>query len=119
MAAFYDDPQRVPPEKRRAEVMVPVQGTAEPEVDVGLRVLPAMDVAAIDYRGPAGETDAVHHAVMAEMQCRGRTRSGPICEVYLRPPPETAAEGKLLVTAELRVPLAALPRHPAVLPPTA
>ncbi len=118
MAAFYDDPERVPPEKCRAEVMVPVEGTAEPDLDVGLRVLPAMEVAAIDYRGPPGETGAVHHAVMAEMQRRGRTRAGPIYEVYLRPP-EPLAGGKLLVTAELRVPLAGPARHPASLPPTA
>jgi ADP-ribose pyrophosphatase len=84
---FYDDPAKVPAEKLRSELCVPVAPEVQGSGEVQVREIPGFDAAAIVYQGEANITRA-YNEVYDWLRAQGYRDNGPAYEVYLSTPGE-------------------------------
>lgn len=84
---FYDDPAKVPAEKLRSELCVPVSADAQSSGEVTVKEIPGFDAAAIVYQGEANITKA-YNEVYDWLRAQGYRDNGPAYEVYLSKPGE-------------------------------
>jgi DNA gyrase inhibitor GyrI/8-oxo-dGTP pyrophosphatase MutT (NUDIX family) len=84
---FYDDPAKVPAEKLRSELCVPVAPDAQASGDVQVKEIPGFDAASIVYQGEANITRA-YNEVYDWLRAQGYRDNGPAYEVYLSKPGE-------------------------------
>ncbi len=84
---FYDDPAKVPVEKLRCELCVPVAEGATGSDDVTAKEIAAFEAATIVYRGHANIT-AAYNEVYDWLRAQGYRDAGAPIEVYLSKPGE-------------------------------
>lgn len=84
---FYDDPAKVPAEKLRSELCVPVSSDAQGSGEVTVKEIPGFDAASIVYQGDANITPA-YNEVYDWLRAQGYRDVGPAYEVYLSKPGE-------------------------------
>lgn len=102
---FYDDPAKVPAEKLRSELCVPVSADAQGSGEVTVKEIPGFDAASIVYQGEASITPA-YNAVYDWLRAQGYRDAGPAYEVYLSKPGEE-------LRAEIFVPIVKATLKPA------
>lgn len=84
---YYDDPAKVPAEKLRSELCVPVAPNVQGSGDVQVKDVPGFDAATIVYQGEANITRA-YNEVYDWLRAQGYRDVGPAYEVYLSMPGE-------------------------------
>ena len=99
---YFDDPAKVPPDKTRAEVCVPVKG--EPKVTEPYKVkeIPAGKVASTVMKGPYEEIAKSYGDIFKWIGENKFKVDGPLSEIYLNNPKTTKPQD--LVT-EVRIPI--------------
>ncbi len=102
---FYDDPAKVPADKLRSELCVPVAPEVQGSDEVQVKEIPGFDAAAIVYQGEANITRA-YNEVYDWLRAQGYRDNGPAYEVYLSMPGEE-------LRAEVFVPIVKVVRKPA------
>lgn len=84
---YYDDPAKVPAEKLRSELCVPVVADAQGSGDVQVKDIPGFEAAAIIFQGVANITPA-YNQVYDWLRAQDYRDAGPAYEVYLSMPGE-------------------------------
>ncbi|MCL4394192.1 MAG: GyrI-like domain-containing protein [Chloroflexi bacterium] len=103
---FYDDPAKVPAEKLRSDLCVPVADDVQGSVDIQIKNIGDMTVAATIYQGEQNISPA-YNEVYDWLRAQGYRDSGAALETYLSQPGEA-------LRAEIAVPIvkAAAPATP-------
>ncbi|MBI5303096.1 MAG: GyrI-like domain-containing protein [Chloroflexi bacterium] len=97
---YYDDPAKVPVEKLRSELCVPVSADAQASGDVQVKDIIKFSAATIVYQGEANIT-AAYNEVYDWLRAQGYRDDGAPLEVYLSMPGE-------VLRAEVFVPIKAI-----------
>ncbi|MEW5720876.1 MAG: GyrI-like domain-containing protein, partial [Chloroflexota bacterium] len=87
LGIFHDDPAKVPVEKLRSELCVPVAPEVQGSGEVQVKEIAAFDAAAIVYQGDANITRA-YNEVYDWLHAQGYRDAGPLYEIYLSMPGE-------------------------------
>ena len=87
LGIFHDDPAKVPTEKLRSELCVPVPPEAQGTGEVQVKELAEFEAAAIVYQGDANIMSA-YNEVYDWLHAQGYRDAGPVYEVYLSMPGE-------------------------------
>ncbi len=87
LGIFHDDPAKVPVEKLRSELSVPVAPEAQGSGEVQVKDIAAFDAATIVYQGDANITRA-YNEVYDWLRAQGYRDAGSPIEVYLSQPGE-------------------------------
>jgi len=103
VAILYDCPDATPSWKCRSDVGIPIHGDVDSAGEVHVRELPAMDVMAYRYDGPASECPGMHRTMHAWLAEHGYDKVGPAIQVYLKHP--THEHGRLVVHAKVEAPI--------------
>lgn len=97
MGIFYDDPAKVPADKLRSELCVPVADNVNGSGEVRVKEIGGFEAATITYQGDAEITPA-YNQVYDWLHAQGYHESGAPLEVYLSQPGEE-------IRAEIVVPV--------------
>lgn len=105
-AVYLTDPASVPLDQSVYELWAPVSAE-QPEVPadedgIGIKVVPAMLVAAAMHVGPYETVDATYTSLWAWIAGQGYAPAGPPAEVYFSDPADTRPEDYL---TEVRIPV--------------
>ncbi len=84
---YYDDPAKVPAEKLRSELCVPVAPDVQGSGEVRVDEIPGFEAATIVYQGDANVTRA-YNEVYDWLRAQGYRDAGAPIEVYLSKPGE-------------------------------
>ncbi|HKZ64522.1 MAG TPA: GyrI-like domain-containing protein [Thermoplasmata archaeon] len=103
LGVFYDSPDQTPPEECRSEIGIPITGKAAPEGDVRIREMPAMDVAALSFKGPSGEYRDAYRELSSWVSENGYEWAGPSIEAYTKKPERV--RGKTVMYAKIMAPV--------------
>ena len=103
MAILYDCPNETPSWRCRSDVGIPVRGDVDATGEVHVKELPAMEVMAYRYDGPASECPGKHKVMHAWLEAHGYEKVGPAMQVYLEPPEEK--DDRLVVHAKVQAPI--------------
>jgi len=103
MAIFLDRPEEKPPEKRRCEVLIPIEGEAKPEGEIGIREIPSTDVANITHRGRTKDYPKTYEKLHKWIDENGYVYAGPVREIYLSKP--KVVRGETLVFTNIQAPI--------------
>ena len=87
LGIFHDDPTKVPVEKLRSELCVPVAPEAQGSGDVQVKELAEFEAATIVYQGEANIMPA-YNEVYDWLHAQGYRDAGPVYEMYLSMPGE-------------------------------
>ncbi len=87
LAIFYDDPIKVPVEKLRSELCVPIDAKLKGSNGVEVKDIKKFKAATIVYQGEASITPA-YNEVYEWLRAQGYTDNGAPLEVYLSMPGE-------------------------------
>jgi len=102
MGVYYDDPNKTPAAKCRAEICYPVSGHLTPEGNVAFKELPATDVVYMTHKGPYQKIGNTYNQVFNWILNNRYQVTGPCREVYLNSPDQTKPEDLL---TEIQVPV--------------
>lgn len=102
MGIYYDDPKKVPLEKCKWEVCVPVVGEVEPDERVQVKELPEMEVASLLHKGAYDKVGPSWGKLYGWIYRNKYTPAGPGMEVYLNSPDEVPEDSLL---TEIQVPV--------------
>jgi len=84
---FHDDPAKVPAEKLRSELCVPVAPHVQPSGEVLVKEIAGFQAATIMYRGEAN-IESAYNQVYGWLHAQGYRDAGPVYEVYQSMPGE-------------------------------
>jgi ADP-ribose pyrophosphatase len=87
LGIFHDDPAKVPAEKLRSELCVPVAPQVQSAGEVQVKELAEFEAATIVYQGNANIMPA-YNEVYDWLRAQGYRDAGPVYEVYLSKPGE-------------------------------
>jgi len=102
IGVYYDNPEEVPSESLRYEICVPVAVEIEGDERVGVRELPATDVAYITHKGSYANAGLSWEKVYAWIETSEYVPTGPGREVYLNSPQEVPEDSLL---TEIQIPV--------------
>lgn len=105
LGIFYDDPAKVPAEKLRSELCVPVAPAVQGSGEVQVKEIAEFQAAAIVYQGE-GNTTRAYNEVYDWLRAQGYRDAGAPIEVYLSQPGEE-------LRAEIYVPIVKAEPPPA------
>lgn len=100
---LYYDSDRIASEKRRSEIGIPIYGEAEPEGDIKVKDLPAMQVATISHKAPSSEYPKTYETLSRWIVENGYEWAGPSIETYTRRP--RTIGGRTIVYAKVKAPI--------------
>ncbi|HKZ60772.1 MAG TPA: GyrI-like domain-containing protein [Candidatus Thermoplasmatota archaeon] len=103
MGIYPDDPKKVPEERLRSEVALPVRGPATPEGEIRVKALPETDMATVKFRGPTSDISRVYTEVHAWIQANGYVPAGAPMELYTKKP--KVVGGRTELTAKIEIPV--------------
>jgi len=103
LGIFYDMPENTPPEKCRSEIGIPITGDASPDEDIHIKDVPAMDVAALSFKGPSSEYRSAYRELSAWVADHGYEWTGPSIEAYTKKPEQV--KGKTIMYAKIMAPV--------------
>jgi effector-binding domain-containing protein len=103
MAIYPDDPKRVPEEKLRTEVAIPIIGEAQGSESVKVRRLPDMEVAIIVHSGPAEDYDKTYAELGAWIEQNGYEWASAPMEEYTKKP--KIKDGKVIIRSNILAPV--------------
>ncbi|HLB68115.1 MAG TPA: GyrI-like domain-containing protein [Thermoplasmata archaeon] len=103
LGVFYDSPGETPPEKCRSEIGIPISGEAPPEGGVRIREIPAMNVAALSFKGQPSEYRNAYRELSAWVSEHGYEWAGPSIEAYTKKPERV--RGKTVMYAKIMAPV--------------
>jgi len=83
MAAFYDDPSRIPPGETRYEIRIPVAAGTRADPPFEVREVPETTTAAVTLVGAYGKIAERYGEIYDWIQANGYEPAGPLTEVYL------------------------------------
>lgn len=108
---FYDDPAKVPVEKLRSDLCVPVAAEVQGSGDVQVKEIGDVEVATLIYQGEQN-IERAYNEVYDWLRAQGYRDSGAPMETYLSKPGEE-------LRAEVAVPIAEMELLPAPKKPAA
>jgi effector-binding domain-containing protein len=100
---YHDSPEEKPPEELRSEIAIPIYGEAEPEGDVRVKDLPAMEVATISHKGPGAAFKDTYRELSEWIAENGYEWAGPSIEVYSKRP--EVVDGETILYAKIMAPV--------------
>ncbi len=103
MGIFYDTPSKVPPEKCRSEIAIPIFGKASPKENIKIRELPAMKVAVFKHKAPAKDYPESYRKLSEWIAQNGYEWVGPSIEVYTKKP--KAEGGETIIYTHIQAPI--------------
>ena len=104
VAVYLDDARTTPAAELRSEAAVSVAADVQGDDEVQVRELPGGRYAALTLKGPLTGLNEAYAALFAWLEAGGGRRGeGPVVEVYLNDPHDTAPAD---LETEIRVPLA-------------
>jgi effector-binding domain-containing protein len=86
LGIFHDNPEKTPPESCKSEIGIPILGNPEPEGEIRVKELPAMNVAVYKHKGPSSEYPQSYGALHQWITQNGYEITGPTLEVYTKKP---------------------------------
>jgi effector-binding domain-containing protein len=86
MGIYYDDPIAVPREHCRSDIAITYKGEAKGGRGIKTRMMPAMRVAALSFKGPGSEIGNTYAQLSDWIRSKGYRINGPSIEVYSKKP---------------------------------
>jgi AraC family transcriptional regulator len=99
---YFNSPEDVPEEQLQYEIGFSINGDAEPEGNVGIKVIPEHTMLTALHKGPYTEIGRVIRAITKYSAKHGYDIVGPVTEVYLNDPNEVSERN---LRTEVRFPV--------------
>jgi AraC family transcriptional regulator len=112
---FHDDPAKVPAEKLRSELCVPVVANVQSSGEIHVKEIAEFKAATITYQGEANIVPA-YNQLYDWLHAQGYRDAGPLYEVYLSMPGEELRAEVFVPIAKVDL-LAAPPKKPLLSAP--
>jgi AraC family transcriptional regulator len=103
LGIFMDDPEKVPTEKCRSEIGIPIYGSGPETEEIKLKTLPEMDVAVMKFKGESDDYIKAYHEIAEWIKANGYDWAGPCIEEYTKKP--KVKGGKTIMFANIQVPV--------------
>ena len=103
VAVYLDDARTTPAANLRSQAAITVPDDVAGDAEVKVRELPGGRYATLMLKGPYAQLNAAYAALFAWLEGGGTRGDGPIVEVYLNDPHDTAPAD---LETEIRLPLA-------------
>jgi len=100
---YHDNPEEKPPAECRSEIGIPIKGMANPDEEIKIKEVPALDVAVIKHSAPASKLTETYHNLMKWMEENGYEWDGPGIEVYTKKP--KVVSGETIIYATVQAPI--------------
>ncbi|TET22791.1 MAG: GyrI-like domain-containing protein [Candidatus Cloacimonadota bacterium] len=86
MGAYYDDPEKVPPEETKYEVLSQFIGEFKGDDELKVKEIPAQKVAMVLYTGPYEKCEPIYKELYSWIAKNNYEPCGPSMEKYLNDP---------------------------------
>ena len=100
---YHDNPEEKPPAECRSEIGIPIKGTANPDEEIKIKELPAMDVVVIKHKAPASQYEETYKKLSEWMEENGYEWAGPSMEEYTKKP--KVVGGETIIYANVQAPI--------------
>lgn len=100
---YHDDPQEKNPSECKTWVGIPIKGDANPDNEVKIEEIPAMDVAVIKFKGSPDEIKNAYEKINEWMNENEYEWNGPSFEVCTKKPKEK--NGQMILFSTIQVPI--------------
>ena len=100
---FHDNPHETKPSECKSWIGIPIKGEANPDNEVKIEDMPAMDVAVTKFKGPSSELKNTYKKIEEWMDENGYAWNGPCLEVCSKKPKEI--NGEIILYTTIQVPI--------------